>query len=233
MPHAETSHQTSLGTKGAAYARTMQITKWEHACFVLEADGRRLVVDPGAFTNTSFDVDDVVAVVVTHQHADHWTAEQLARITAANPDARLFAPAGAAAAASDFSFTVVKDGDTHEVGPFTLAFYGAKHAVIHSSIPVIDNVGVEVNGTVFYPGDAYTVPPVAVDLLAIPSSAPWLKIGDVMDYVAAVSPRRGFATHDMVNSEIGMKMAHERIEEVVRSGGGRYFPLKAGESLDL
>ena len=211
----------------------MRITKHEHACFVLEQDGQRLIVDPGAYTNTSFPVDNVSAVVITHQHPDHWTSDQLARILAASPDARLFAPAGAAEAASEFAITVVADGDVHEVGPFRLGFFGAKHAVIHSSIPVIDNVGVLVNDSVFYPGDSYTVPPVVVDLLAVPSSAPWLKIGEVMDYVAAVAPKRGFATHDAINSAIGQGMAHDRIGGVVRAGGGEYFPLTAGESLEL
>lgn len=219
--------------KVLAYARTMRITKYEHACFVVEQDGQRLVVDPGAYTNSTFDISDCVAVVITHQHPDHWTPEQVRRIVTANPDARLFAPAGAAAAASEFPITVVAEGDVHEVGPFRLAFFGAKHAVIHASIPVIDNVGVLVNDTVFYPGDSYTIPPVDVDVLAVPSSAPWLKIGEVMDYVKAVAPKRGFATHEAVNSAIGQGMAHDRIGEIVRSGGGEYFPLVAGDSLEL
>ena len=40
-----------------------------------------------------------------------------------------------------------------------------EHAVIHSSIPVIDNVGVLVNDTVYYPGDSLFVPEVSFELL--------------------------------------------------------------------
>jgi L-ascorbate metabolism protein UlaG (beta-lactamase superfamily) len=193
-----------------------------------------VVVDPGAYTTPLLELRDVVAIVITHQHADHWTVDHLHRILDQSPAARLFGPAGVVAAVgSEFEMTEVTDGDVHTVGPFELAFYGTKHAVIHTSIPVVDNVGVLINNTIFYPGDAYTVPPVAVDVLAVPSSAPWLKIGEAMDYVLAVAPKRSFATHEMVNSVIGKGMASARIEWATAEGGGEFFPLEPGESLNV
>jgi L-ascorbate metabolism protein UlaG (beta-lactamase superfamily) len=212
----------------------MKITKFEHANFVVEIDDTRLIVDPGSFTAPLGDQRGVVAIVVTHEHPDHWTSEQLRGILENNADAKIFAPAGAAAAMGDeFNATVVAEGDVAEVGPFHLAFYGGKHAVIHSTIPVVDNVGVLINNTIFYPGDSYTVPPVDVDVLAIPSSAPWLKIGEAMDFVLEVKPRRGFPTHEMVNSAAGKSMANQRLASVVESGGGTYFPLEPGDTLEL
>ncbi|MGC5075433.1 hypothetical protein, partial [Escherichia coli] len=67
----------------------------------------------------------------------------------------------------------VHPGDTLDLGPFHLEFFGGKHAEIHSSIPIVDNVGVLVNDAFFYPGDSYTVPKGAhVALLAAPVGAP-------------------------------------------------------------
>jgi L-ascorbate metabolism protein UlaG (beta-lactamase superfamily) len=211
----------------------MKITKYEHACFVVEIAGKKLVVDPGSFTAPLPDSSNVVGIVITHEHGDHWTPEQLRRILDASPAAKIFAPAGVAAAAADFDVTVVNDGDTVSLEPFTLAFFGEKHAQIHSSIPLVDNVAVLVNDTVFYPGDSFTLPPVGVALLAVPSSAPWLKIGEVMDYLAAAKPKRSFATHEMINSVIGKGMANGRIEAVTKAGGGEFFPLEPGESIEV
>jgi L-ascorbate metabolism protein UlaG (beta-lactamase superfamily) len=211
----------------------MKITKFEHACFVAEIDGKKLVVDPGAFTLPLADVVNVVAVVITHEHPDHWTPEHLESIRKQNAGVPIFAPAGVVAAASAFDITEVHDGDTVTVEPFTLAFYGEKHAVIHSSIPVIDNVGVLINDTVFYPGDAFTVPPVAVDTLAVPAGAPWLKVGEVMDYVLAVKPKRTFPTHQMTLSVIGQNMTNERIAGATTENGGNPIALEPGQSLDL
>jgi L-ascorbate metabolism protein UlaG (beta-lactamase superfamily) len=211
----------------------MKLTKYEHATLVLEKSGETLVVDPGAFTMPLTELRNVVAVVITHEHPDHWTPEQLDRILAMSPDATIYGPQGVAIAASAYTVTVVKDGDESTAGAFDLKFLGSRHAVIHSSIPVIDNVGVMVDNTLFYPGDAFTVPPVAVDTLAVPAGAPWLKIGEAIDYVTAVKPRRAFPTHEMVLSVIGKNMANDRLSTATTAGGGEYIPLQPGETLDL
>jgi L-ascorbate metabolism protein UlaG (beta-lactamase superfamily) len=179
------------------------------------------------------EVRDVVAVVITHEHPDHWTPEQLDRILAMSPDAKIYGPQGVAIAASAYPVIVVTDGDEITAGAFDLKFFGSRHAVIHSSIPVIDNIGVMVDDTLFYPGDSFTIPPVAVDTLAVPAGAPWLKIAEVIDYVAAVKPRRSFPVHEMVLSVIGKNMANDRIGTATTAGGGEFFPLQPGETLDL
>ena len=211
----------------------MKLTKYEHATLVLEKSGQTLVVDPGTFTMPLTEVRDVVAVVITHEHPDHWTPEQLDRVLAMSPDAKIYGPQGVAIAASAYPVIVVKDGDEITAGAFDLKFFGSRHAVIHSSIPVIDNVGVMVDDTLFYPGDSFTIPPVAVDTLAVPAGAPWLKIAEVIDYVAAVKPRRSLPVHEMVLSVIGKNMANDRIGTATTAGGGEFFPLQPGETLDL
>ena len=212
----------------------MKLTKHEHSCLVLTKGDATLVIDPGSFTTPLTDLDGVVAIVITHEHPDHWTPEQLGRLLDRNPQARIIGPAGVAAAAADFAVETVKAGDTLEVEPFELRFFGEKHAVIHSSIPVIDNVGVLVDGSLYYAGDSYTVPEgVAVETLAAPIGAPWLKIGEAMDYVLAVKPRRAFPVHEAVLSQIGKAMTQSRIEAVTQQGGGEFFVLEPGESFDL
>jgi Predicted Zn-dependent hydrolases of the beta-lactamase fold len=212
----------------------MRLTKLEHAALVLEESGKKLFIDPGSFTTPLTEVAGAVAVVITHEHADHWTPEQLRRILELNPDVPIYGPAGVAAAASEFDVTTVRPGDTVEAGPFRLRFFGGKHAVIHSSIPVVDNVGVLVNDELFYPGDSFTIPEdVEVDVLAVPSSAPWLKAGEFIDYVLAVKPKRSFPTHEMVNSVAGKQMANARIGWATEQGGGEFFALEPGATLDI
>ncbi|WP_150306823.1 MBL fold metallo-hydrolase [Planctomonas psychrotolerans] len=212
----------------------MRLTKFEHSCLLLESGGKKLFVDPGSFTTPLTETANTVAVVITHEHPDHWTPEQLTRILDMNPDIPIFAPAGVAAAAEDFAITVVAPGDTIDADPFTLRFFGGQHAVIHPSIPTIDNVGVLVNDSLYYAGDAFTVPEgVAVDVLAVPAGAPWLKIGEVMDYVDAVKPRRSFPVHEMVLSVAGKGMSNGRIQAVTEMNGGEFFALEPLDSLDI
>jgi L-ascorbate metabolism protein UlaG (beta-lactamase superfamily) len=211
----------------------MRITKYEHACFVASIAEKKLIVDPGSFTVPLPDTNNVVAVVITHEHADHWTPDHLARILSNSPDVKFFGPAGVVAAATDFEITAVSGGDKVSVEPFELEFFGEKHAEIHSSFPIVDNVGVLINDTVYYPGDSFTQGPPSVELLGVPASAPWLKIGEVMDYVLAAKPRRSFPTHEMINSVIGNGMANARIQATTEQGGGEFFPLAPGESVEV
>jgi L-ascorbate metabolism protein UlaG (beta-lactamase superfamily) len=212
----------------------MKLTKLEHAALILEASGRRLFIDPGSFTTALTDTANAVAVVITHEHGDHWTPDQLDRILAMNPGVTIFAPAGVAAAAAGYAVTVVADGDTAEAGPFTLRFFGARHAVIHESIPVVDNIGVLVNGEFYYAGDSFTIPEgVQVGTLAVPAAAPWMKISEAIDYVLALKPRRSFPTHEMLLSRAGKDLSNARIQAATEQAGGEFFPLEPSESLDL
>ncbi|GAB3389735.1 MBL fold metallo-hydrolase [Humibacter soli] len=212
----------------------MKLTKLEHAALILEEDGKKLFVDPGSFTTPITEATDTVAVVITHEHGDHWTPEQLQRILKASPDAVIYGPEGVAKAATDFDVITVHAGDSVEAGPFSLRFFGGKHAVIHSSIPVVDNVGVIVNEKLAYPGDSFAAPELGeIEVLAVPSSAPWLKAGEFIDYVLELKPKHSFSTHEMVNSVVGKNMADGRIQWATEQGGGTFIDLQPGDSYDL
>lgn len=211
----------------------MRITKYEHATLVVTVGDESLIIDPGMFL-TPPDLTGVVSIVITHEHGDHWTGDQLRRILDKNPEAPILGPQGVAdAAGEDFDVEVVAAGDTVEIGGFDLRFFGGEHAIIHESIPGIDNVGVLVNGELYYAGDSYTVPEVEVGTLAAPVGAPWLKIGDAMDYVLTVKPKRAFYVHDMTLSVAGKQMSAARLKWATEQGGGTFTELQPGETLDV
>ncbi len=80
----------------------------------------------------------------------------------------------------------VGHGDEFAAAGFDVAVYGRDHAVIHADIPVIANTGFLVDGEVFHPGDAFTVPDRRVPTLLLPVSAPWLKFAEAVDYLREV-----------------------------------------------
>ncbi|MGN6409528.1 MAG: MBL fold metallo-hydrolase [Curtobacterium sp.] len=209
----------------------MEVTKLEHTCQVLTEGGARLVIDPGGFTRP-VDATGVVAVVVTHEHPDHVTPEQVRRILDANPGAVVIGPAGVARALAGSDVDVVTAGDRRTVGPFDLSFHGTRHNVIHSSVPIVDNTGVLVNGRLFHPGDSYTVPEVRVEVLAAPVGAPWLKVSEMMDYVLAVAPRLAYPVHEATLSDVGYGMHTGRLREAVEPSGSLVV-LRPGESLTI
>ena len=212
----------------------MRITKHEHAALRIDDHGQTLLIDPGSFTLPLDELQRLVGVVITHEHPDHWTPEHLDRILRDAPGTPVFGPAGVVRAAEGYEITEVAPGDSVTAGDFTLRFFGGVHAEIHSSIPLIDNVGVLVDDELYYPGDSYAVPEgVEVQTLAAPLGAPWLKIGDAIDFVLAVTPRRAFGTHDMTLSVIGSTMHRGRLTWATEQNGGEFFELDPGDELEV
>lgn len=188
----------------------MELTKHEHACVAFEKDGASFVIDPGSFSPNAADIiSGKSAVLLTHEHFDHVNEAAINAALAANPDLRLYAPSPLADAFSAHAsqVTAVAAGDEFEIGGFTVTVHGATHAVIHPEIPVIPNVGYLIDGAVYHPGDAYFVPEASVSTLLLPTSGPWLKLGEAADYVRAVRPDTVVQIHDMLLSEIGQNVA--------------------------
>jgi hypothetical protein len=136
-------------------------------------------------------------------------------------------------AAKNIKATAVFHGDHYEFGGFSFEFFGDLHEVIHRSIPVIQNRGVLINNRLYYPGDSYTVPDVPVEYLAVPTSAPWLRIAEVIDFVAAIKPKHAFATHNIHLSEHGHALNNGRVQATAEANGGDFRFLQPGDSWDL
>lgn len=211
----------------------MKITKFEHAFLKLDLSGQQLLIDPGIYSPSLPQLENVVGIVLTHLHDDHSYLPHIQAIKQQFPQARVFGPQDVAAKLGGIACEVVTHGSHLEVGGFSLDFFGDQHQEIHRSIPLVQNVGVLVNSKLYYPGDSYTQCDYPFEVLACPSAAPWMKISDLIDYLAAVRPKRAFATHNAILNDNGHALQNNRIREIVTKHGGEFRYLTEGESLDV
>jgi L-ascorbate metabolism protein UlaG (beta-lactamase superfamily) len=211
----------------------MKITKHGHACLELELDSKTVIIDPGSYTEELTNLGTVVAVVITHKHDDHCDEAKIAQIKKDNPAVQIFGTSEVATRLSEMGVTTVYHGDYYEVEGFKLEFFGDMHQIIHESIPLLQNTAVLVNGDLYYAGDSYTKPDVIVKALACPTSAPWLKIGDVMDYIQEIKPAICFPTHNALLSQLGHDLNNSRVKQVTEENGGEFRYLDLGQSLEI
>ncbi|KAF4409822.1 MBL fold metallo-hydrolase [Streptomyces lycii] len=214
----------------------MQLTKKGHSCVRLEKDGRVLVIDPGGFSEPDAAVG-AEAVLVTHEHPDHFAEDRLRAALEADPEARIWTLRSVAdqlSAAFPGRVTTVGHGDTFRAAGFDVEVHGELHAVIHPDIPRITNVGYFVDGSVFHPGDALTVPGRPVETLMLPVHAPWNKIAEVIEYVREVAPRQALDVHDGLLRDQA-RPVYDRMLGPDGPGvaGARHDRLAPGESLAL
>ncbi|MGX7677813.1 MBL fold metallo-hydrolase [Jatrophihabitans sp. DSM 45814] len=187
----------------------MQLTKFTHSCVRISDDlDRKLVVDPGAFSEVDEALDGIDAVLITHQHADHIDVARLTAAVAANPALKIWAPKDtvdqlAKIAVFEGRLTAVGPGESFVAGGLQVRTYGGQHALIHSSVPMISNVAYLIGDAIYHPGDSYTVPNAIVDTVLIPLNAPWAKVSETIDFTTAVRARQAFQIHDALITEIG------------------------------
>lgn len=212
----------------------MKLTKYAHACLVLEEQGKKLIIDPGGFSKNFGDLDNILGVVITHIHGDHFDPDNLQAILMANPGVKIFTTPEVIAQWKDSHAEAVKAGDTQKVGPFNLEFFGEKHTEIHSLKPVADNIGVMINNSLYYPGDSLTVPDRPVPVLALPANAPWLKMSESIEFLKVINPTSFFfRTHDDLLSDNGKMVYDTWFDTAAETFGYTFKPLNPGQSIDI
>jgi len=199
----------------------MRLTKFGHACVRIESGGSSLVLDPGVFTDREA-VDGADAILITHEHADHVHPDHLRA-----SDAPIWTIAAVERMLRDQApdvaerVTVVRPGDRLEVAGASVEVVGDKHAVIHPDYDRFDNSGyvLELAGaSVYHPGDALTAPGRPVDVLLAPVAAPWLKVGEAIDFVRAVAAPTSLAIHECVYSDVGLDMVASHMANLLPEG---------------
>ena len=212
----------------------MELIKYGHACVVLCDGDRRLVIDPGSFTDPSA-LDGASAVLVTHEHADHFVPDRLRAAMDADPALEVWTNKSVAAQLEGLGSRVhvVGHGDAVSVADFDVHVHGELHAEIHPDIPRVPNVGFLVDGLVFHPGDALTVPDEPVPTLLLPVHAPWSKLAEVIDYVRAVHADQAYAVHDGLLNDTGLGGVGRLLGEGGPGTPTPYSRLAPGESVEL
>src|SRR3954451_6329986 len=127
----------------------MKITKLGHSCLVVEEGKARIIIDPGAFSQGYEGLRGLNAILITHQHADHSTPESLAKIRQNNPGIAVYADEGTVGvmnARGDNDVKAVHAGEEFQVEGVSVKIFGTDHAVIHPTIPGIENVGYMIAG---------------------------------------------------------------------------------------
>ena len=177
----------------------MRLQKFGHSCVLVEEGDARILLDPGTFSQGFEGLTGLTAILVTHQHPDHVDVSRLPALLTANPDASLHSDEGTAAELAEKNIDVraVREGDVLDVGA-DVRVVGRQHAQVHPDVPLVPNVCYLVAARFFHPGDSFTVPEDEVEVLALPTAAPWLKTAEAVDYLRQVRPRVAVPIHEAV-----------------------------------
>ena len=212
----------------------MRITKFGHACVRLETGDTAVVLDPGGFTEPEA-VDGATAVLITHEHPDHYSADHLRRT-----DAPVFTIGAVAAKIREDAPDVAERVTVVEPGPAVRrrrARAGRRReargdppgdaALRQQRLPARGGgpSGSTTRAT------RSPLPPTDVDLLLLPVSAPWLKVSECIDFARDVGAPRSLAIHDKIYSEIGLAVIEGHLQRMLGERDQSYVRLQPGDDL--
>lgn len=211
----------------------MQVTKLEHSGLIVERGGKRIVFDPVEFASTLPEIRDVVAIIITHIHSDHFQPEKISAILDLNPNAKVFAPADAAQQLPDA--VIVAGGESIELEGFKLDFFGKDHASVKAGKVPCDNLGVVIDGKLTNPGDSFDLLEIggAVETLLVPETAPWTKLSETAEFMKIAKPKIVIPVHDGVLSEMGKTIYDNLLRGVCEEIGAEFASLSIGESISI
>lgn len=211
----------------------MLITKFGHCCLLIEAQGLRIMTDPGAYSTLQNAANGVDYVFITHEHPDHLHLESLKTVLKRSPGAEVVTnrSVGKILDVADISYTLLEHDSAADFRGLKVEGHGEKHAVIYKEYGQVQNTGYLFAEKLFYPGDAFFNPQKRASILALPVSGPWMKVSEAIEYAKALKPRVAFPVHDGMLKFSGPN--HALPAQFLPEAGIQFVPLSSGESREF
>jgi len=203
---------------------------------LVEENGVRMLIDPGSFTRDAQEkLTGLDAILITHEHQDHFHTESLKIILKNNAQAKVICNDGVAKFLTEagIDHEILEDGHSTDVKGVSIEGFGQLHAEVHPSMPQARNTGFYIAGHFWYPGDALSVFSKSPAILALPLAGPWMKLSEAIDYAIKLKPAGCFPVHDFVLSDAGSEI-HQRIaKSILEPRGIQFYQMKLGEPYDI
>jgi L-ascorbate metabolism protein UlaG (beta-lactamase superfamily) len=212
----------------------MKITKFGHACILVEVDGVKILLDPGDW-NALPEMDSLDAILITHEHEDHFDIGQVKELVLTHPAVRIITHqvVGKILTESGITHELIESGESVDVNGVSVESCGTEHAVVYGSVPC-RNTGFFIAGQLFVPGDAlHDVPSKPVRVLALPTGGPWMKLSEAIDYTKLVKPEIVFPIHDAMYIEGYLKFVPAVMAGNLESTGIKFVDMVTGETKEF
>ncbi len=213
----------------------MKITKYGHCCLLIEVNGKRILTDPGAFSEGYEHLTNIDVIVVSHEHGDHLHVPAVKTLLEQNPQAEIVANSSVAKLLIEAGVpcTIVEGEAKASCRGVTIEAQDATHVEIFEDFGQVQNTAYRIEDEFFYPGDSYAIPKEKVRVLALPVAGPWLKVAEAIRYAHAVRPNIAIPVHDAVLSENGKSIHYRLFTAKLEEENIKFVPLKEKEETDV
>ncbi|MBI4133253.1 MBL fold metallo-hydrolase [Candidatus Uhrbacteria bacterium] len=212
----------------------MIIQKFLHSCLLLEKDGRRLLIDPGSFCFVEGrvkpeDIGAVDAILISHQHQDHFDPVALKKFVAFGPTQIVtIQEIGELLQKEGLPHEPIGFGETKSIAGFSVRALEAAHGALPIEIP--HNAAYVIDEALIHPGDSYELRDLSCDTLALPIAGPWARLVDAVAVVERVKPKRVIPIHDIIIKDFMLERMYGMLSTRLEKLNVEFRPLGLGEA---
>lgn len=211
----------------------MKITKYVHACLLVETENQTILVDPGQFSWESgfFELEDLEkldTVVITHEHFDHFHQPFIEAVLHKFPEVKIVSTP-----------TVVKKlrelGATHassESAPEVEVFSVNQHASLEPIGVAPENIAVHVADTLTIGGDRHDLEE-SRNVLALTVTAPWGSMINAAGMAQRLKPKKIIPVHDWHWNEQAREGAYSTLEGFFANQNIEFIKVRDGQAIEV
>lgn len=220
----------------------MRITKFIHACLLIEKDADKILFDPGKFTFVEGKVKpsqfkNLSAIILTHCHPDHIDDDALKEIIENNQNAVVLANTEIKNKLAEKDVKVeVFESETRKVGNFSIEAFDAPHEkILADEIP--QNTAYSVDDVFIHPGDSLAeslLTKAKTKILALPTMAPWETELQAFEFAKKMSPEKVVPIHDGYVKDFFLESRYAALQKFLKKEDIEFLWMsKAGDFIDV
>jgi L-ascorbate metabolism protein UlaG (beta-lactamase superfamily) len=163
----------------------MKVTKYPQSCLIIEQQGKRVIIDPGALLSGKYSAQDLLpvdAILITHEHEDHADPD-LIRELVGNSKIPVIANQSSKNMLGELVTKVVADNEEFEAAGMKIVARELPHCLMVDGSAGPQNTGYVVDGVFFHAGDGIALDDLQVKAAAIPIAGPDISVRDVFDFI--------------------------------------------------
>lgn len=206
----------------------MRITKYNHACLLVEDNDINTLIDPGNYSEEVLDImklPPLSYLVITHAHQDHFYLPLVKKLATIFPDLRIITTPEIVEQLATENIPATSKGDN----------YIAVELVPHEKVwaaPLAQNIMVTVGGRLAHPGDSHTFKTDA-EILALPFAAPWGSTTRAVEIVEELRPKVVIPIHDFMLKDASRQGMYQWVDAYLRPQGIDFKKIETAEPIEV
>lgn len=207
----------------------MKITKFVHACLLVETPDRVALFDPGVMSEAALDVGALTRlddIFITHVHGDHCSSKLLKKLLAKFPTVHI-------TSTQEVVDSLAKEGIKATTSlPATAVLFDSPHEAVEPMFPSPQQIGVHYLNQFSHPGDGHSFTE-TMSILALPVTGPWGSTVNAVKLGLKLKPQHIVPIHDWHYRDEARTGMYDNLERIFGEAGITFHKLETGKPVEV